>query len=130
MDRVSRFRGDRPLRRLARRGDGGQAADVVRRQVREQGSLQKEIGQALRNMSDRHNVLVKFVGYTDDSPLSQRDERIYTRRAQRRNQARQCGDQREEYDDPAVDDRIQRLNISAGADAEEEPTPVAKNHSP
>ena len=37
----------------------------------------EEIGQALRNMSDRHNVLVKFVGYTDDSPLSERDERIY-----------------------------------------------------
>ena len=28
-------------------------------------------------MSDRHNVLVKFVGYTDDAPLPERNERIY-----------------------------------------------------
>jgi len=40
-------------------------------------SFVEQIGQALGNMSDRHNVLVKFIGYTDDSPLSQRDERIY-----------------------------------------------------
>jgi flagellar motor protein MotB len=37
----------------------------------------EQIGQALRNMSDRQNVLVKFVGYTDDRPLAERDERIY-----------------------------------------------------
>ena len=36
-----------------------------------------QIGQALRNMGDRHNVLVKLVGYTDDSRLSERNERIY-----------------------------------------------------
>src|SRR5439155_1172210 len=36
-----------------------------------------QIGKALRNMSDRQNVLVKFIGYTDDSPLSERDARIY-----------------------------------------------------
>ena len=40
-------------------------------------SFVEEIGKAMRNMSDRHNVLVKFIGYTDDSPLSERDERIY-----------------------------------------------------
>jgi flagellar motor protein MotB len=37
----------------------------------------EQIDQALRNMSDRQNVLVKFVGYTDDQPLLERDERIY-----------------------------------------------------
>jgi flagellar motor protein MotB len=37
----------------------------------------EQIAQALRNMSDRQNVLVKFVGYTDELPLSERDERIY-----------------------------------------------------
>ncbi|HEY5569591.1 MAG TPA: OmpA family protein, partial [Gammaproteobacteria bacterium] len=37
----------------------------------------EQIGQALRNMSDRQNVLVKFIGYTDERPLSERDERIY-----------------------------------------------------
>src|SRR5262249_39614713 len=36
-----------------------------------------QVGRALRNMSDRHNVLVKFIGYTDDSRLSERNERIY-----------------------------------------------------
>jgi flagellar motor protein MotB len=40
-------------------------------------SFVEQIGQALRNMSDRHNVLVKFIGYTDDATLSERDERIY-----------------------------------------------------
>ena len=37
----------------------------------------EQIGKALRNMGDRHNVLVKFIGYTDDLPLSERNERIY-----------------------------------------------------
>ena len=37
----------------------------------------EQVAQALRNMSDRQNVLVKFVGYTDDQPLASRDERIY-----------------------------------------------------
>jgi flagellar motor protein MotB len=37
----------------------------------------EQIGQALRNMSDRQNVLVKFIGYTDELPLAERDERIY-----------------------------------------------------
>jgi flagellar motor protein MotB len=40
-------------------------------------SFVEQIGQALRNMGDRRNVLVKFIGYTDDSVLSERDERIY-----------------------------------------------------
>ncbi len=37
----------------------------------------EQIRQALANLSDRHNVLVKFVGYTDDAPLTERNERIY-----------------------------------------------------
>jgi flagellar motor protein MotB len=37
----------------------------------------EQVAQALRNMSDRQNVLVKFIGYTDDQPLMERDERIY-----------------------------------------------------
>ena len=36
-----------------------------------------QIEMALENMSDRTNVQVKFVGYTDDGPLLERDERIY-----------------------------------------------------
>ncbi|HET8696261.1 MAG TPA: OmpA family protein, partial [Gammaproteobacteria bacterium] len=36
-----------------------------------------QVGRALTNMSDRHNVLVKLIGYTDDAPLSERNERIY-----------------------------------------------------
>ncbi|HVS23197.1 MAG TPA: OmpA family protein, partial [Gammaproteobacteria bacterium] len=40
-------------------------------------SFVEQIAKALRNMSDRQNVLVKFIGYTDDSPLSERDARIY-----------------------------------------------------
>jgi outer membrane protein OmpA-like peptidoglycan-associated protein len=37
----------------------------------------EQIRQALGNLSDRYNVLVKFIGYTDDAPLSERNERIY-----------------------------------------------------
>ncbi|HUQ52734.1 MAG TPA: OmpA family protein, partial [Gammaproteobacteria bacterium] len=37
----------------------------------------EQIRQAVANLSDRHNVLVKFVGYTDDAPLTERNERIY-----------------------------------------------------
>lgn len=36
-----------------------------------------QIEQALQNLADRQNVLVKLVGYTDDSPLNERDARIY-----------------------------------------------------
>jgi len=36
-----------------------------------------QVGRALANMNDRHNVLVKFIGYTDDTRLSERNERIY-----------------------------------------------------
>jgi flagellar motor protein MotB len=37
----------------------------------------EQIRQAVGNLSDRHNVLVKFVGYTDDAPLTERNTRIY-----------------------------------------------------
>ncbi len=37
----------------------------------------EQIRQALAGMTDRQNVLVKFVGYTDNAPLSERNERIY-----------------------------------------------------
>jgi flagellar motor protein MotB len=35
------------------------------------------VRQSLANMSDRSGVVVRFVGYTDDSPLAERNERIY-----------------------------------------------------
>ncbi|HEX7079476.1 MAG TPA: OmpA family protein [Gammaproteobacteria bacterium] len=35
------------------------------------------IGQAFRDLSDRQNVVVRFVGFTDDAPLTGRVERIY-----------------------------------------------------
>ena len=37
----------------------------------------EQIREAVANLSDRHNVLVKFIGYTDDAPLSERNARIY-----------------------------------------------------
>jgi len=37
----------------------------------------KQIGQALTNLSDKPHVTVRFIGYTDDAPLSERDARIY-----------------------------------------------------
>jgi flagellar motor protein MotB len=36
-----------------------------------------QVNQALRNLHDKQNVVVKFVGYTDGAPLSGRTDRIY-----------------------------------------------------
>ena len=37
----------------------------------------KKLQQALNNLKSKQNVVVKFIGYTDNSPLAGRDERIY-----------------------------------------------------
>ena len=37
----------------------------------------QQIRQTLDNLHDKQNLTVKFTGYTDDAPLSPRDERIY-----------------------------------------------------
>src|SRR5207249_7766403 len=33
--------------------------------------------QALENLRDKHDLTVRFIGYTDDAPLTARDESIY-----------------------------------------------------
>jgi flagellar motor protein MotB len=37
----------------------------------------RQVGEALHNLRDKRNVTVKFIGYTDDVPLTGRAERIY-----------------------------------------------------
>src|SRR5438094_240628 len=37
----------------------------------------QQIRQSLANLHDTQNLTVRFIGYTDDAPLSARDERIY-----------------------------------------------------
>ena len=37
----------------------------------------RQVRQALDNLKDRRGVTVRFIGYTDDAPLSDRDKRIY-----------------------------------------------------
>jgi len=37
----------------------------------------EHIRKALNNLRDKQNVMVKFIGYTDDAPLTGRNERIY-----------------------------------------------------
>ncbi|MGB5131585.1 MAG: OmpA family protein [Steroidobacteraceae bacterium] len=37
----------------------------------------RQIGQALHNLRDKQNVKVRFIGYSDDVPLTGRNERIY-----------------------------------------------------
>ena len=37
----------------------------------------RQVRQALINLGDKHNLVVKFTGYTDNIPLKGRDERIY-----------------------------------------------------
>jgi len=39
--------------------------------------LVRQIEEALQNLRDRQNVTVKFIGFTDDVPLAEREERIY-----------------------------------------------------
>src|SRR3970282_2458844 len=39
--------------------------------------FQQKLLQVLTNLKDKQNVVVKFIGYTDDSPLAGRNERIY-----------------------------------------------------
>jgi flagellar motor protein MotB len=38
---------------------------------------QQKLAQVLNDLGDKRNVVVKFIGYTDGTPLSGRDERIY-----------------------------------------------------
>ncbi len=40
-------------------------------------AFSQQIRQSLANLHDKQNLMVKFIGYTDDAPLSARDERIY-----------------------------------------------------
>jgi flagellar motor protein MotB len=40
-------------------------------------SFTAQIRQALNNLQDKQNVTVRFIGYTDDGQLSERDQRIY-----------------------------------------------------
>jgi flagellar motor protein MotB len=37
----------------------------------------QQVRQALHNLQGKQNLVVKFIGYTDDAPLSARNERIY-----------------------------------------------------
>src|SRR3989449_208453 len=37
----------------------------------------QRIRESLANLHDKQNLAIKFIGYTDDAPLSARDERIY-----------------------------------------------------
>src|SRR4029434_5659034 len=37
----------------------------------------QQVRQALSNLHDKQNLTIKFIGYTDDAPLTARDERIY-----------------------------------------------------
>ena len=37
----------------------------------------QQVRQALANLHDKQDLTIKFIGYTDDAPLSDRDERIY-----------------------------------------------------
>ena len=37
----------------------------------------RQVRQALDNLRDKQDVTVRFIGYTDDAPLTGRDERIY-----------------------------------------------------
>src|SRR5215470_12272244 len=37
----------------------------------------RQVRQALENLRDKQGVTVRFIGYTDDAPLTERDQSIY-----------------------------------------------------
>jgi flagellar motor protein MotB len=41
------------------------------------GEFIRQVRQSFANLGNKQNVTVRFIGYTDDSPLTGRDERIY-----------------------------------------------------
>ena len=51
----------------------------------------EHIRKALNNLRDKQNVVVKFIGYTDDAPLTGRNERIYGDQVALFEGARRCG---------------------------------------
>jgi flagellar motor protein MotB len=82
-----------------------------------------QVGQALANLRDRQNVLVKFVGYTDDRPLAGRTERIYgdhdgLSKARARRVAL------------AVKDRLGLATIEIASDGRGAARPLASNMTP
>jgi outer membrane protein OmpA-like peptidoglycan-associated protein len=41
------------------------------------GAFTKQLQQALNNLRDKQGVTIRFIGYTDDAPLTGRDESLY-----------------------------------------------------
>ena len=75
-DRLQAALQGRPRAARAREEPGGAAA-LRGRDYGGAGRLHRAVRQALDNLQDKQNVVVKFIGYTDDAPLTGRNERIY-----------------------------------------------------
>ncbi|HSN70883.1 MAG TPA: OmpA family protein, partial [Steroidobacteraceae bacterium] len=79
-----------------------------------------QIRQALENLSDKQNVTVKFIGHTDDLPLTGRTERIYgTHLALSKARAQRAA--------LAIRDALELPTAGVASDGRGEKTPIASN---
>ena len=82
-----------------------------------------DIQQALENLAEKQNVVVKFIGYTDDVPLSGRVERIYgDHTGLSKARARRAA--------LAVQDELELSTYAIDSDGRGVERPVASNQTP
>ena len=80
----------------------------------------RQINEARRNLSDKANVVIRFVGHTDNYPLSDRQQRIYgNHTALSKARARRVA--------LAMADALKLPNTAVGSDGKGETRPVASN---
>ena len=80
----------------------------------------RQIGETLRNLGDKRNVEIRFVGHTDDLPLEQAEKRIY---GDHENYSRA----RARYVMLEVQDRLSLANAAVSSSGKGRKFPVASN---
>ena len=67
-------------RKARRRGRASRTSSChcgTRRERSISDAFTKQVQQALNNLQDKQGVTIRFIGYTDDAPLTGRDESVY-----------------------------------------------------
>jgi flagellar motor protein MotB len=83
----------------------------------------RQVTQALDNLKDRQGVTLRFIGYTDDAPLGERDQRIYgDQLALSKARARRVA--------LAMKDTLKLTSVAVESDGRGTSLPVAANDTP